>query len=150
MAMKADWQLDRMPNRHVEIPPGAQAILEVANGLDLAALRALDDADANNRQLRLVIWDVARSRLSDEPALSVRFAVWEAAGQAIRAAASRALIEPPQDDDWRVSLAPAAGALRAVRFAAVAAVASEVLDPDEVRILTAPWRRVLDNANLPR
>ncbi len=49
----------------------------------------------------------------------------------------------PDDDYWRVATRVGAGAARAARFAACAWVCPEILDPELVAVLTAPWRAVI-------
>lgn len=127
-------------------PNGVQveSLLLRAARLSRVDVALLDGAEATDHAMLIAAWDRLRDRLRDEPERSWRFAAREAAWRAYENAADRLGLErPPADDYWRVAQGVGFGAVRVVRYAACALVATEKLDPEISAILLRPWRSVV-------
>lgn len=124
--------------------PAVGRLLARARALTHEEIRQLDVVGDENLELRLVAWDHLRDRLRAKPYRTWRFAARRATWQTIRGAARRAGIAIDADDGyWRVDPRPGYGAARAVRFAACALVAPELLSAADMDALLGPWRAII-------
>ena len=134
------WKANSTIDLAGPLPPDAERVITEAATLTRAEIRALDLAESDRADFRLVAWDLLRDRLGGRTSSSMLF---DARGRAW-ASVNRSLVtlgvEPlPGDDYWRVTTGFGWGAARAARFAACALVAPREVDPEIAELLMRPW-----------
>lgn len=120
--------------------------LEHASCLTRGEILRLDLTQRRDPELLLVGWDHVRDRLRDAQRRVWLRAARRAGWEVIRRAGAACEIDiGPDDAYWRVEPGVGYGAARVVRAMVGALIAPELLDPEYVEIIRAPWRAAVED-----